>query len=225
MRFVRKESIAASQTLANERGVFPNFAKSVYAKKSLRLRNATVNTIAPTGTISIIAGCSSGIEPLFAICFVRNVLSGAELFEVNPLFEAAAEQAGINKRQVLAQIHKTGSLQTVKQVPEDIRRIFVTAFDVKPEDQLRIQAAFQKHTDNAVSKTINLPNDATVEDVRDIYLMAHTLKCKGITVYRYGSKAEQVLSFGHEADQKIPTGVVTADAEYSGGCIAGTCVF
>ncbi|UCG58867.1 MAG: hypothetical protein JSU70_05005, partial [Phycisphaerales bacterium] len=180
---------------------------------------------APTGTISIIAGCSSGIEPLFAISYVRNVLSGTRLFEVNPLFEAAAKQAGINKKHVLAQIHKTGSLQTVKQVPEGIKRVFVTAFDVKPEDQLRIQAAFQKHTDNAVSKTINLPNDATVEDVRDIYLMAHSLKCKGITVYRYGSKPEQVLFFGHEVDPGISGGFVTADAEYSGGCVAGSCIF
>lgn len=225
MRFVHKESLAASEELAGERGVFPNFAGSIYAEKDLRLRNATVNTIAPTGTISIIAACSSGIEPLFAISFVRNVLSGTRLFEVNPLFEAAAKRAGINMRQVLAQIHQSGSLQTVKGIPKDIKRVFVTAFDVKPEDQLRIQAAFQKYTDNAVSKTINLPDDATVEDVRDIYLTAHTLKCKGITVYRYGSKAEQVLSFGRDVDRGIPGEVVTADAEYSGGCMAGTCVF
>jgi len=223
MRFIHKESIGASAALAKERGVFPNLTKSIYAKDGLRLRNATVNTIAPTGTISIIAGCSSGIEPLFAISFVRNVLSGTRLFEVNPLFEAAIKKRRYFNREILAEIAKRGTLADIKQVPKDIKRLFVTAFDVKPQEHIRIQSAFQQYTDNAVSKTINLPGDATVEDVKNIYLAAHKLKCKGITVYRYGSKAEQVLSFGYSAN--VGGELVTAAAEYSGGCATGTCVF
>jgi len=232
MRFIHKESVDASVALAKERGVFPNFAKSIYAKNNVRLRNATVNTIAPTGTISIIAGCSSGIEPLFAISFVRNVLSGTKLFEINHLFGAAAKKRQIYNREILAEIARRGSLQNIKDVPEDIKKVFVTAFDVKPREHIQIQAAFQKYTDNAVSKTINLPSDATVEDVRKIYLMAHKLKCKGITVYRYGSRAEQVLSFPERPHVKrgakygsIESSLVTAGSEYSGGCATGTCIF
>ncbi len=226
MRFIHKESIAESVALAKERGVFPNFSKSIYAKDNLRLRNATVNTIAPTGTISIIAGCSSGIEPLFAICFMRNVLSGAKLFEVNSLFEAVVRDAHIRDKQILAQIARQGSIQGIKAIPQNIRKVFVTAFDIKPVAHLKIQAAFQKYTDNAVSKTVNLPSDASVEDVRDIYLMAHKLKCKGITVYRYGSRAEQVLSLGPgEAQAEGVTEFIAAGAEYSGGCVASRCAF
>ncbi len=223
MRFIHKESLNASAALAKERGVMPGFNKSIYAGSKLRLRNATVNTIAPTGTISIIAGCSSGIEPLFAVSFVRNVLAGTKLFEINPLFEDAARKRGIDNRELLAEIARRGSLRDIKQIPKDIKRIFVTAFDVKPREHLLIQAAFQKYTDNAVSKTINLPAEATVEDVKSIYLTAHKLKCKGITIYRYGCKAEQVLSFGHCADTSGE--LVTASAEYSGGCAIGTCIF
>jgi len=234
MRFIHTESFAASAQLARERGAFPNFAKSIYAKGKLKLRNATVNTIAPTGTISIIAGCSSSIEPLFAISFVRNVLSGTKLFEINPLFEAAAKKKQIYRKEILAEVARRGSLQGIKQVPQDLKRLFVTAFDIKPQEHLQIQAAFQKYTDNAVSKTINLPSDATVEDVRNIYVTAHKLKCKGITVYRYGSKADQVLSFSYSDEAEPPfllsqenrgAEFVTAGPEYSGGCVAGTCAF
>ncbi|MFQ5952081.1 MAG: adenosylcobalamin-dependent ribonucleoside-diphosphate reductase [Candidatus Omnitrophota bacterium] len=227
MRLIHKESLKASASLAKERGVFPNFKKSVYTKKGIRIRNATVNTIAPTGTISIIAGCSSGIEPLFAVSFVRNILSGTKLFEINPLFEEAARKKGIYKKRVLSDIAKNGSLKNIKGIPEEMKRIFVTAFDVTPEDHLRVQAAFQRYTDNSVSKTINLPQDATVEDVRKIYLMAHKLKCKGITIYRYGSKEEQVLSFDYRQKKKPPVqeNMMTAESEYSGGCVVRTCPF
>jgi len=186
-----------------------------------------VNTIAPTGTISIIAGCSSGIEPLFAISFVRNVLSGTKLFETNPLFEAAAKKRQIHKKEILAEVARHGTLQSIKQVPEDIKAVFVTAFDIKSQEHLQVQAAFQKYTDNAVSKTINLPSDATVEDIRNIYLTAHKLRCKGITVYRYGSKTDQVLSFSHseKAQPMIAGEFVTAGPEYSGGCVTGICAF
>lgn len=222
MRFIHQTSIAASAALAEERGVFPNFDKSIHAGNNLPLRNATVNTIAPTGTISIIAGCSSGIEPLFAISFVRNVLSGTRLFEINPLFEAAAKKSGIYDKQLLDEIAQKGSLRDISRIPDEIKQVFVTAFDIAPDWHLKIQSAFQKYTDNAVSKTINLAADATVEDVRNIYLTAYKLKCKGITVYRYGSKENQVLSF---ADIQEPGQPLSAAAEYSGGCMTGTCVF
>jgi ribonucleoside-diphosphate reductase alpha chain len=227
MRFVRQESLRASCALAAARGVFPNFRRSVYVRRNLRVRNATVNTVAPTGTISIIAGCSSGIEPLFAISFVRNVLSGTKLYEINPYFEELAKKRGIYTEEMRAQIARSGSVQKIRGIPDEIKRIFVTAFDVAPSQHLAIQAAFQRYTDNSVSKTINLPRDSTVEDVRRIYLRAYTLRLKGITIYRYGSKEEQVLSFDSgESGQSVGRGdALIADSEYSGGCAIGTCLF
>jgi ribonucleoside-diphosphate reductase alpha chain len=227
MRFIHEESLQASQILAGERGVFPNYEKSIYSKKRVRVRNATVNTIAPTGTISIIAGCSSGIEPLFAISFVRNVLSGTRLFEVNPYFEELAKAKSFYSKELIAEIAQTGSLHKMSGVPGGIKRTFVTAFDVTPQEHVQIQAAFQRYTDNSVSKTINLPANATVDDVRQIYLLAHKLKCKGITIYRYGSKQDQVLSFGYKKPEEQPEaiGLVSADSEYSGGCPTGVCPF
>ncbi|MDD5730770.1 MAG: adenosylcobalamin-dependent ribonucleoside-diphosphate reductase [Candidatus Omnitrophica bacterium] len=227
MRFIRRESLAASAELARKRGVFPNIKKSIYARSSLKPRNATVNTIAPTGTISIIAGCSSGIEPLFALSFTRNVLSGTKLFEINPRFEETAAKRGIYNKELMSVIANYGSLKSVKGVPRDIKKIFVTAFDVSAYSHLSIQAAFQKYCDNSVSKTINLAQEATSEDVKKIYYLAHELKCKGITVYRYGSKAKQVLSFDYKdrADQINTGDPVLAESEYSGGCAAGACPF
>jgi ribonucleoside-diphosphate reductase alpha chain len=227
MRFVHQESRAASEELAARRGVFPNFEKSIHAAGGRRLRNATVNTIAPTGTISIIAGCSSGIEPLFAVSFVRHVLSGTRLFETNPLFERLAKERGFYSRELLADVARHPSLTKIKGVPPDVKKLFVTAFDVTGHQHLKIQAAFQKYTDNAVSKTINLPADATVEDVREIYLEAYRLKCKGITIYRYGSKSGQVLSVSEEEEplhDEVPD-FVSADTDYAGGCIGGICEF
>jgi len=227
MRFVHKESLAASEKLARERGVFPNFKRSIYAKGHRKLRNATVNTIAPTGTISILAGCSSGIEPLFAVSFVRNVLSGTRLFESHPLFEEIAKDRGFYSPELLAEVAKRSSLAQIKGIPSDVKRLFVTAFDVAGHQHLKIQAAFQRYTDNAVSKTINLPADATVEDVREIYLEAHRLRCKGITIYRYGSKPGQVLSVSEEEESRRDESpdFVAVDADYAGGCISGVCDF
>ncbi len=227
MRFINNESISASARLAEERGVFPNYEQSVYAEWDMRLRNATVNTIAPTGTISMIAGCSSGIEPLFAVSFVREVLSGTKLFEVNPVFKQMAEDEGIYDDELLEKIARQGSLQSIQDIPEKLRRLFVTAFDVQPDQHLKIQAAFQKYTDNAVSKTINLPEEAGRQDIRTIYLKAYELKCKGITVYRYGSKQRQVLSIGsaQQGTSEFPQEFVTADSGYTGGCIGSSCSF
>ena len=227
MHFIHDRSLNASAELAGQRGAFPNFDRSIHAGGSLRLRNATVNTIAPTGTISIIAGCSSGIEPLFAVSFIRNVLSGTKLFEVNPLFEQALEGKGLASDEILDETARRGSVQSVKAIPSDLRRIFVTAFDVEPAGHLEIQAAFQKYTDNAVSKTINIPENASVADVRQVYLKAHELGCKGITVYRYGSKDQQVLTLGTEKKDMHEGGrrYVVAGSEYTGGCAAGSCIF
>ncbi|MEM5804341.1 MAG: adenosylcobalamin-dependent ribonucleoside-diphosphate reductase [Candidatus Aenigmatarchaeota archaeon] len=216
MRFITDEARKASEEIGKRRGSFPNFARSTLAGSYKAMRNATVTTIAPTGSISIIAGCSSGIEPIFAISFIRkHILGGRTLFEVNPAFEAASKKRGFYSAEILAQIAKSGSLQKVKGVPEDIKRIFVTALDIPPEWHVRMQAAFQKYTDNAVSKTVNLPQDATPDDVKKVYNLARKLKCKGITVYRYGSKSEQVLYVGDT--------FVTAEAEFAGGCPTKTC--
>lgn len=227
MRYMHKESISASVCLAKERGVFPNYAKSVYAKKALKVRNATVNTVAPTGTISIIAGCSSGIEPLFAVTFIRHILSGTKLFEINPIFEEIAREKRIYKEALLSKIARHGSLQKIKGLPSSIKRIFVTSFDVRAGQHLMIQAAFQRYCDNSVSKTINIPPYATADDVRDIYMSAYKLKLKGITIYRYGSKPEQVLTFDYKEKKRYveKSDLVTAESEYSGGCVTGTCPF
>ncbi len=195
MKFINDEAKKTSEELAKEKGNFPNFEKSIHAKKFKNLRNATLTTIAPTGTISILANCSSGIEPLFAISFIRNILGGLKLLDVNETFEETAKEREFYSKQLMMDIAQTGSLKNVKGIPNDIKKIFATSMDISPEWHVKMQAAFQKHTDNAVSKTVNLPNSATKEDIKNIYLLAHKLKCKGITAYRYGSKKEQVLTF------------------------------
>jgi ribonucleoside-diphosphate reductase alpha chain len=222
MKFIKKEGHAASQKLGQDRGNFANFEQSIWKTKMhyKNMRNATVTTIAPTGTISIIAGCSSGIEPLFAVSYVRNVMEGTKLYETNKYFEEIAKKKGFYSKKLIEEISRTGTIQHIKSIPKEIRRIFVTAHDISPLWHVRMQAAFQKYTDNAVSKTINLPQDAKQNNVRDVYVLAHKLKCKGITVYRYGSKPNQVLSFGQKTRQGVK---VVADSEFSGGCIGTIC--
>jgi len=202
MNFIKEEADKTSVALSEKRGVFPNWDKSIYAKGGPRYRNATRTTIAPTGTISIIAGCSSGIEPLFAVSFVRNVLDNTQLPETNPLFMEVAEREGFYSDDLIREIAKTGRVRGLKEVPRKYQDIFVTAHDVLPLDHVRMQAAFQESTDNAVSKTVNFPNNATVEDVKKVYLEAYRLKCKGITVYRDGSRDVQVLTAGKEQKDK-----------------------
>ncbi len=215
MGFIQEKSHSASERLAGERGAFPNFHGSIYKTP---IRNSTVTTVAPTGTISIIAGCSSGIEPLFAVSFVRNVMEGTKLLEVNPFYEAVAKERGFYSEELMMKIARTGRLEGIEEVPEDVRRVFVTAFDVRPEWHVRMQAVFQKHCDNAVSKTINFPNDVDIKDVERAFMLAYESKCKGITVYRYGSKAQQVLYLGNITEK-----YVSADDEYAGGCPAPVC--
>ena len=193
MAFIQTEGRLASSALAEERGVFPNYDKSIFYGE-MPMRNATVTTIAPTGTLSIIAGCSSGIEPLFAVSFVRNVMEGTKMLDVNPYFEAEARSLGILTRDLLENIAERGSIRDIEELPEEMRQVYVTAHDITPSDHIRMQAAFQKYTDNAVSKTVNFPNHATLKDVEDVYMLAYKLGCKGVTVYRDGSREEQVLS-------------------------------
>lgn len=196
MGFVQRESHEASGHLAEERGTFENYGQSIFEEMdNRRFRNATTTTIAPTGTLSIIAGCSSGIEPLFALSFVRRVMDNDILLEVNPYFESVARERGFYSSDLMDTIAKTGSIKEITNIPEDVRKVFVTAHDVTPEWHIRMQAAFQKHTDNAVSKTVNLSHDATLNDVSEAYNLAYDLGCKGVTIYRDGSKENQVLSF------------------------------
>lgn len=224
MSFFQKEAHLASAALAQTRGTFPAYAGSRWEERGKPMRNATVTTIAPTGTISILAGCSSGIEPLFAVSFVRNVMEGTRLLEVNPLFEQAVRARGLHTSALLFQTAEQGTVTKTK-LPADIKRLFRTALEIKPEWHIRMQAAFQKHVDNAVSKTINLPQSATVTDIKKAYVLAWKLKCKGITVYRYGSRPGQVLTI-----EAIPSGPqkelarqMMVDAEYSGGCPTPNC--
>ena len=211
MSFIQKESHEASKKLAEERGVFGNFDKSIFRdQEGHAYRNATTTTIAPTGTLSIIAGCSSGIEPLFALSFVRHVMDDDELPEVNPYFEKVARERDFYSRELMDTIARKGSIKGLEEIPEDVRDVFVTSHDVSPEWHVRMQAAFQKHTDNAVSKTVNLPHDSTVEDVLKVYNLAYELGCKGVTIYRDGSKENQVLSFsdkGKEREESFMTAV------------------
>ena len=199
MSFILDEANKKSLELCKAKGVFPAFKGSIYDKKdnSMRMRNATLTTIAPTGTISIIAGpCSSGIEPLFAVSFYRNVMDNDKLVEVDPLFEEIAKARGFYSRQLMEKIAESSSLQNIEGIPEDVKRIFVTAHDISPEWHVRMQAAFQKYVHNATSKTINFPHEATIDDVRKAYLLAYDLGCKGITIYRDKSREEQVLNVG-----------------------------
>jgi ribonucleoside-diphosphate reductase alpha chain len=204
MGFIAAEAAAESSRLAEVRGVFPNYVRSNFAVQGVSRRNATVTTIAPTGTISLIAGCSSGIEPLFAVSYVRSLLGEARQFHLHPQFERmAAPYLTESVRQVISQ---SGSAQGLREIPETIRRLFVTAYDIAPEWHVRMQAAFQRHVENAVSKTVNLPQTATRDEIAATFLLAHELGCKGVTVFRDGCKQEQILRPG-EVERKRPFGV------------------
>jgi ribonucleoside-diphosphate reductase alpha chain len=197
MSFVQEESGAASCNLARERGPFPNYDVSVFPERGgAKRRNATTTTIAPTGTISIIAGVSSGIEPIFALSYIRNVMDNDHLVEVHPLFEGEMRRRGLYSVERMTEVSKVGTLRHMESIPEDVSRVYVTAHDISPEAHLRMQAAFQKYTENAVSKTVNFPSDATRDDIRKVFVLAYRLGCKGVTVYRDKSRDEQVLNIG-----------------------------
>lgn len=204
MRRIRDKAREASAKLAQIRGPFPNFPRSVYARQGMDpLRNATLTTIAPTGTLSIIAGCSSGIEPLFAICYVRKVLDNEELLEIHPQFVQSAKERGFYREELMRRVAAVGSIRGMEEIPEDIRRVFVTAHDLSPEWHVRVQAAFQEYTDNAVSKTVNFPQDAAPQDVARVYWMAYEYGCKGVTIYRDRSRDAQVLNIGRAAPAEL----------------------
>ncbi|MGA1862820.1 vitamin B12-dependent ribonucleotide reductase [Deferribacter thermophilus] len=216
MSFIREEGRKASMKLAEKRGSFPNFKDSIYPEQGFKmLRNATITTIAPTGTISIIAGASSGIEPYFAIAFYRNVLDNDKLVEVNPIFKEIAKREGFYSDELMEKIAETGHLSEVEGVPEKWKKVFVTAHEISPIWHVKMQAAFQRYTDNAVSKTVNFPNEATVEDVREVYLLAYKEGCKGITIYRDGSRDEQVINVGiKDKDEKEETQTIEIRGQF-----------
>ncbi len=213
MKHIYKSAKEESQRLAEDRGEFPAWKGSWLEKRgSKKQRNATLTTIAPTGSISIIAGASSGIEPLFAIVYIRNVMEGTELLEIANDFKQLAIDKGFYSEELIREIVKTGSLRHLKEVPPEVKRVFVTAHEIAPEWHVRMQAAFQKYTDNAVSKTINLPNSASPRDVEEIYLLAYKLGVKGITIYRDGCKTQQVLNI----NVPISGDLLKVDSEFCG---------
>lgn len=204
MAFISQKADKVSQELAKERGSFPKFKGSKYdIPEEPARRNATTTTIAPTGTLSIIAGCSSGIEPIFAICYIRNVMDNTELVEINPLFEKIAYEKGFYSEELMRRIGEAGSIQDFPEIPEGVKALFVTAHDIDPEWHIRIQAAFQKYTDNAVSKTVNFSSHATPEDVETVYMLAHQLGCKGVTIYRDSSRRDQVLQIKQKREDVV----------------------
>jgi ribonucleoside-diphosphate reductase alpha chain len=196
MHFIQEESRKASIELADKKGVFPQYDKSIYKDLGIKVRNATTTTIAPTGTLSIIAGVSSGIEPLFAISYIRNVMDNDELIEVNPLFKQIAVIDGFYSDDLMRRIANKGTIHGFPEIPKSVQGTFVTSHDISPEWHVKMQAAFQKYTDNAVSKTVNLRNEATKEDVSDVFWHAYKTYCKGVTIYRDGSRDLQVLNIG-----------------------------
>lgn len=205
MSFIQNAAKEASIQLGEERGSFPNYDQSIFAETGRPMRNSTVTTIAPTGTISIIAGCSSGVEPIFALAFTRNVMDDDKLIEVNAQFEEILREEGLYSEDLIARVAKQGNVQGIEGIPEELRKVFVTAYEVTPEWHIRMQAAFQEFTDNAVSKTVNFPKEATREDIREVYMLAYELGCKGVTVYRAGSREGEVLQVGTEQKKEEQT--------------------
>lgn len=201
MKFIQEKSFEASCDLANKRGIFPNWDKSIYKKKNIKIRNATRTTIAPTGTISIIAGTSSGIEPVFALAFYRTVLDNNKLIEYHPYFLDFIKSTPYYNKKFEDDIATYGNLSKINYIPEEIKKIFVTAHEISPKWHVEMQSAFQEYTDNAVSKTINFPSEATIEDVKNSFILAYNLKCKGLTIYRDKSR-EGVLHIGTKSAEK-----------------------
>jgi len=212
MKFIQDESDRMSLELGQQRGPFPFWERSIYAGTDKKYRNAARTTIAPTGTIAMIANASSGIEPLFAVVYIKNVMDGTELVEANPCFIATAKREGFFSEGLMRRIAQKGNLEGFAEVPDRWKRIFVTSHQISPEYHIRMQAAFQKFTDNAVSKTVNFRRDARPEDVREVFLLAHQLGCKGVTVYRDGSREEQVLNIGQVNKPGATVAAATTEA-------------
>lgn len=220
MKLFLKRCRQASLSLAKQRGPFPNYKGSLLEKLKIPpLRNATLTTIAPTGTISLIANTTSGMEPAFALSYFRRALEGEEFLEVLPSFREKMEEEGIASKELYEEIAQTGSIQELSKIPKKFKELFITALDLKPLEHVRMQSIFQKYTDNAVSKTVNLSQESTWEDVYKIYMAAYEMKCKGITIYRYGSQKDQILNLGKSAKKGKPRAVAPADHNVCGVCI------
>lgn len=219
MGYINENARKASTQLAEKKGVFPLYDKSIYKASGIKLRNATTTTIAPTGTLSIIAGVSSGIEPLFAISYIRNIMDNEEFIEVNPIFKDISIKEGFYSDELMKKIAKEGSLTSFSEIDLKTKETFVTAHDISPEWHVKMQAAFQKHTDNAVSKTVNLCNTATREDVKEVFLQAYNSNCKGVTIYRDGSRNMQVLNIG-EVKGKEENTLQKDEAKYKNSTIS-----
>jgi len=219
MKFLRDTARDASGELAKERGTFPTYSESVFKSKGMVQRNATVTTIAPTGTISIICGASSGIEPIFGLSYIRNVMDNDELLEIHPYFEEVMKERGLYSKELMSKIAQEGTIAHMEEIPQEIRDVFVTAHDITPEYHIRMQAAFQKYTDNAVSKTVNFPREATQNDVRMVYELAYELGLKGVTIYRDGSRDAQVLNIG-KVNKAENSEMEAAAVEKDGGRVA-----
>lgn len=206
MSIIQDESHKASQELAEEKGVFPNWNMSVYATEGVKMRNAALTTVAPTGTIAMMFDAGSGVEPFFALAYKKeNILGGkASLSYVNKFLEEALRDRGLYTDHIVSRIVEEGTLQNIPEIPADMKRVFVTAMDISAEDHIRIQASFQKHVDNSISKTCNFPNDATHEAIRQGYILGWKLKCKGLTVYRDGSREVQILNLNKKKEEKTP---------------------
>ena len=211
MAFITKTGREESAELAKARGTFPLFNESTLPQ-NIPQRNATITTIAPTGTLSIIADCSSGVEPVFGYVYIRNIMDGTEMVEVNPILKAELEKRELYSEELMKRIAKEGTIVHMEELPEDLRKVFVSAHDINPEDHVRMQAAFQKYTDNAVSKTVNFSNAATREEVAEVYMLASRLGCKGVTIYRDGSRNEQVLNIGKVKKDDEPEEVKESEA-------------
>ena len=210
MKFITERGREESAVLAGKRGAFPLFGESILPQDR-PMRSGTITTIAPTGTLSIIANCSSGVEPVFGYVYIRNIMDGTEMIEVNPILKAELEKRGLYSDELMKRIAKEGTVAHIEELPEDLRRVFVSAHDISPEYHIRMQAAFQKGTDNAVSKTVNFSNSATKEDVASVYTLAFHLGCKGVTIYRDGSRAEQVLNIGQVKKEGQPVAETPED--------------
>jgi ribonucleoside-diphosphate reductase alpha chain len=215
MKFLTDESHSASIQLAAERGVFPNWEGSTWQKKGIKIRNACTTTVAPTGTISIIANCSGGIEPVFNLAYQRTILNNQKMIEINDVFKAELESIGLYCQELMEEIFEKGSLQDIKGISPELKRIFVTARDIAPVDHIRMQAAFQEFCDSSISKTINLPSEANIEQVKESFLLAYQLKCKGITVYRDGCRNNQPMSLkAKTVETKETPKKIAADNDY-----------
>ena len=220
MKLFLKRCRQASVALAKQRGPFSNYKGSALEKLKIPpIRNATLTTVAPTGTISLIANTTSGIEPAFALSYYRRALEGEEFLEVQPVFEEKMREEGLANAELFEEIAHTGSVQGLKEVPKKYQELFKTSMDIKALDHVKVQAVFQKYTDNAVSKTVNLPEDSSWEDVYQIYMAAYESKCKGITVYRYGSHADQVLNLGKPGKKKKGKAILSTEGEHCSFCI------